>query len=62
MRKSVMVCALLMDHEKTSQAEISRELDMSLSTVNRAVKELEKMGAVEISNRSLKTIDTDVYG
>lgn len=54
-----MVCAWLMDHDKTSQAEISRELDMSLSTVNRAVKKLEKMGAVEVSSRSLKTRDKE---
>ncbi len=59
MKKAVMVCAWLMDHEKTTQAEISVELDMSLSTVNRAVKKLEKMGAVEISSRSLKTRDKE---
>ena len=54
-----MVCAWLMDHEKTSQAEIARELDISLSTVNRAVKKLEKMGAVEIFSRSLETRDKE---
>lgn len=59
MQKSVIVCGWLMDHEKTSQAEISRELDISLSTVNRTAKKLEKMGAVEISSRSLKTRDKE---
>lgn len=54
-----MVCTWLMDHEKTTQAEISRELSMSLSTVNRAVKKLENMGAVDISRRSLKTRDKE---
>lgn len=59
MKKGVMVCAWLMDHEKTTQAEISRELDISLSTVNRTVKKLEKMGAVDVSSRSLKTRDKE---
>ncbi len=59
MKKAVMVCAWLIDHENTTQAEISREQDMSLSTVNRAVKKLEKMGAVEIYSRSLKTRDKE---
>ncbi len=59
MKKGVMVCAWLMDHEKTTQAEMSRELDISLSTVNRTVKKLENMGAVDVSNRGLKTRDKE---
>ncbi|MFO8109832.1 MAG: winged helix-turn-helix transcriptional regulator [Thermoplasmata archaeon] len=59
MRKAVMVCAWLMEHEKTTQSEISEEMDMSLSTVNRTVKKLEKMGAVEIHSRRLKTLDKE---
>ena len=59
MKKAVMICAWLMDHERTTQAEISKEMDMSLSTVNRTVKKLEGMGAVEVSSRSLKSRDRE---
>ncbi len=59
MKKAVMVCAWLMDHERTTQAEISREMSMSLSTVNRTVKKLEIMGAVEVSSRSLRVRDRE---
>ncbi len=40
-----------------TQAELARTLKLSLSVVNKAVKLLEKMGAVEIRQRSLHIID-----
>lgn len=60
MKKSVLVCLKLMEtKENTSQAELARTLDISTSTVNRTVKKLENMGAVEINPRSLKVIDRE---
>ena len=46
--------------EKTrtmSQAELSRKLGISLSTVNNAIKPLRKMNAVHVNKRSFNIID-----
>ncbi|MBS3118235.1 helix-turn-helix domain-containing protein [Candidatus Woesearchaeota archaeon] len=40
-----------------TQAEIARVLNCSLSTVNRAVGNLERMGAVEVRTRNLHVLD-----
>ena len=40
-----------------TQADLARNLHVSLSTVNAAVKSLEKMGAVDIKPRALHIID-----
>jgi len=60
MKKGVMVCLELMETKgKTTQAAISKRLDVSLSTVNRTVKKMEKMGAVNVGTRSLQVLDRE---
>ncbi|MFP4633851.1 MAG: MarR family transcriptional regulator [Candidatus Aenigmatarchaeota archaeon] len=60
MKKTVMVCLELMKIEgKTTQSEISQKLSVSLSTVNRTVKKLEGMGAVDVRQRSLGVLDKE---
>lgn len=40
-----------------TQAELSRKLGFSLSTVNSAIKKLEKMHAIKVESRNFKVID-----
>ncbi len=40
-----------------TQAEIAKALQISLSTVNLAIKHLEKMNAVRIKNRNFKIVN-----
>jgi len=40
-----------------TQAELAKNLDVSLSTVNAAVKALERMGAVAVKPRQLEVLD-----
>ena len=40
-----------------TQLELSKEMNLSLSVINSAVKKLEEIGAVKILNRSFKLID-----
>lgn len=54
-----MICIYLLENRETTQAKTAKELDISLSTVNRTVKKLEKMGAVKIKTRSLHIIDPE---
>ena len=59
MKKSVLVCLRLMEVTKTSQADLAREIKISTSTVNRTIKKLESMGAVDIKPRGLNVIDRE---
>lgn len=59
MKKGIMICLQLLKNRETTQAEVSRELNVSLSTVNRTVKKLEKMGAAEVKKRGLKVTDPE---
>lgn len=60
MNKGVMVCLELMQSKgKVTQSEISEKLGVSLSTVNRTVKKLEGMGAVDVRTRSLEVLDRE---
>lgn len=55
-----MVCLELIETEgKTTQAAISKKLEVSLSTVNLTVKKLEKMGAVSVKTRGLEVLDRE---
>lgn len=56
--REILYQAIEKKNRVLSQAQIARALSCSLSTVNRAVKHLEKMGAVEIRERSLQISDT----
>ncbi|MFP4046070.1 MAG: helix-turn-helix domain-containing protein [Candidatus Aenigmatarchaeota archaeon] len=59
MKKGVMVCLKLMEGEEFTQASLSENLGVSLSTVNRTVKKLERMGAVDIKTRGLEVLDKE---
>ncbi len=55
--REILYQAMEKKNRVLSQAQIARALNCSLSTVNRAVKHLEKMGSVEIRKRSLHILD-----
>lgn len=55
--REILYQAMEKKNRVLTQAGIGRALGCSLSTVNRAVKNLEKMGAVEIRARSLHILD-----
>jgi len=59
MEKGAKICVWLMEHGETTQAEAAKALGVSLSTVNGLVKKLERMGAVNIGQRSLKVVDAE---
>src|SRR3989344_7122877 len=44
-------------NKKLTQAEISRALQISLSTVNLALEHLKKMNAVEVNNRNFTIVN-----
>lgn len=55
--REILYNAIEKKNKSLTQAELARALGISLSIINKAVKNLEKMGAVEINPRSLKIID-----
>lgn len=55
--REILYNAIEKNNKILTQAELARELGISLSIINKAVKNLEKIGAVEINPRSLKIID-----
>ena len=63
MKKKEIVCFKILndfiEKKKNSftQLELSKEMNLSLSVINSAVKKLEEIGAVKILNRSFKLID-----
>lgn len=59
MLKGTVICVHLLENRETTQANISKELDISLSTVNRTIKKLEKIGALEVKNRGLRVMDPE---
>lgn len=59
MLKRTLICIYLLENRETTQSQVSQDLEVSLSTVNRTVKKLEKMGAVKVKARSLKVIDPE---
>jgi len=64
MKKSELVYLALMQHalskkkEKLTQLSLHRELGLSLSVINNAIKPLREMGAVQVRIRSLQVLDT----
>ncbi len=55
--REILYQAMEKKNQVLTQAEIARVLGCSLSTVNRAVSNLERMGAVEVKTRSLHILD-----
>lgn len=55
--REILYQAMEKKNRVLSQAQIARALSCSLSIVNRAVKNLERMGAVEITTRNLHVLD-----
>lgn len=55
--QEILFQALEKKNRSFTQAELSRTLNISLSIINNAVKNLEKIGAVEIRKRSFHLID-----
>lgn len=55
--QEILFQALEKKNRSFTQAELSRTLNISLSIINKAIKNLEKIGAVEIRRRSFHLID-----
>ncbi|HLC80380.1 winged helix-turn-helix domain-containing protein [Candidatus Woesearchaeota archaeon] len=55
--REILYQAMEKKNRVLTQAQIARALNCSLSTVNRAVSNLKRMGAVEIRTRSLHVLD-----
>ena len=55
--REVLYQAIEKKNRNLTQAELARVLHVSLSTINRSVKLLERMGAVEIAPRNFHIID-----
>lgn len=57
MLKKELVYLKLLKEKETTQKQISEELDISLSTVNYAIKPLRQMGSVKVTRRKLTVLD-----
>lgn len=55
--REVLYNAIEQKNRALTQAEIARTLKLSLSIVNSAVKNLEKIGAVEVGPRGFRVVD-----
>ena len=56
--KEILYQTIEKDNYTFKQLELSKKLGFSLSTINLAVKKLEKMNAVKINKMNFKVIDT----
>lgn len=59
MKKTELVQLKLLLEGTTTQASLAKTLGISLSTVNAAIAPLRRMGAVVVSARGLRVIDTE---
>ena len=62
-KKEWVFLAIALGHvegkERTTQLELSKTLGLSLSTVNKAVKELGAIGALSLRQRSFRVVDLE---
>ena len=56
--REILYQVMEMKRNRLTQSGLSKELGISLSVVNLAVRKLESIGAVMVEQRSLKVIDT----
>ncbi len=59
MQKKDLVYRYLLLHPETTQLEIAKSLQVSLSTINNAIKPLRGLGAVQVGLRKLRVIDRE---
>jgi hypothetical protein len=59
MQKKEIVYRQLLSNPETTQLELAKILNVSLSTVNNAILPLRGMGAVQVNTRKLRVIDKE---
>lgn len=59
MQKKEIIYRQLLLNPETTQLELSKDLKISLSTVNSAIKPLRSMGAVSVGQRRLRVVDKE---